>query len=37
MATERREEAIHDFTAKLRQPATLPVVVEYVTWRRALD
>jgi pyruvate-formate lyase-activating enzyme len=36
-AKPRREEAIHDFTAKLRQPDTLPAVVEYVAWRRALD
>ena len=27
--------AIHDFTAKLRQPAVLPLVMDYVKWRRA--
>ncbi len=32
----RREEAIHDFTAKLRQPSVLPTVLDYVAWRRAL-
>ncbi len=29
--------AIHDFTGKLRQPAVLDGVGEYVRWRRALD
>jgi pyruvate-formate lyase-activating enzyme len=29
--------AIHDFTAKLRQPAIAPQVEEYVRWRRALS
>lgn len=28
--------AIHDFTAKLRQPAVLPLVLDYVRWRRAV-
>ena len=28
--------AIHDFTAKLRQPAVFPQVAAYVRWRRAL-
>lgn len=28
--------AIHDFTAKLRQPSLLPQVQAYVSWRRAL-
>ncbi|MCB9898663.1 MAG: radical SAM protein [Planctomycetes bacterium] len=28
--------AIHDFTAKLRQPSILPQVEAYVAWRRAL-
>lgn len=36
-AGERREEAIHDFTAKLRQPDVLPKVVEYIAWRRTLE
>ncbi len=27
--------AIHDFTGKLRQPAVLPLVLDYVKWRRA--
>jgi pyruvate-formate lyase-activating enzyme len=26
--------AIHDFTGKLRQPAVLPLVADYVNWRR---
>ena len=26
--------AIHDFTGKLRQPAVLPLVLDYVRWRR---
>ncbi len=29
--------AIHDFTGKLRQPAVLPLVLDYVRWRRAAD
>jgi len=29
--------AIHDFTGKLRQPAVLPLVADYVNWRRAAD
>ena len=33
---QSRQEAIHDFTAKLRQPAVLPAVVDYIKWRRAL-
>ena len=37
MLRSRREEAIHDFTSKLRQPSVLPTVVEYIEWRRALD
>ncbi len=37
MSSERRQEAIHDFTAKLRQPDVLPTVVEYVEWRRDLE
>ncbi|MCA8942561.1 MAG: radical SAM protein [Planctomycetes bacterium] len=32
----RRGEAIHDFTAKLRQPALWSHVVDYVKWQRAL-
>jgi hypothetical protein len=28
--------AIHDFSGKLRQPALLPSLTAYVTWRRAL-
>ncbi len=32
----RRAEQIHDFTAKLRQPAVLPLVVDYLKWQRAL-
>ncbi len=28
--------AIHDFTAKLLQPAVLPLVMDYVKWRRAV-
>ena len=28
--------AIHDFTAKLRQPAVLPLVLDYVRWRRGV-
>jgi wyosine [tRNA(Phe)-imidazoG37] synthetase (radical SAM superfamily) len=36
VAGPRREEAIHDFTAKLRQPDILPGVKEYVAWRREL-
>lgn len=28
--------AIHDFTAKLRQPSVLPTLEAYVTWRRAV-
>lgn len=34
---ERRKEAIHDFTAKLRQPTVLPTVIEYVAWRRKVE
>ncbi|MCB9869435.1 MAG: radical SAM protein [Planctomycetes bacterium] len=33
----RREESIHDFTRKLRQPGLLPGVVDYLKWRRALE
>ncbi len=29
--------AIHDFTAKLRQPAVLPGVLDYVRWRRSVE
>jgi organic radical activating enzyme len=29
--------AIHDFTAKLRQPAVWPGVLDYVKWRRAVE
>lgn len=29
--------AIHDFTAKLRQPAVLPGVLDYVRWRRDVE
>ncbi|MCE9636642.1 MAG: radical SAM protein, partial [Planctomycetes bacterium] len=29
--------AIHDFTAKLRQPAVLPGVLDYVKWRRQVE
>jgi phosphoglycolate phosphatase-like HAD superfamily hydrolase len=32
----RRAEAIHDFSAKLRQPALRPQVESYVSWQRAL-
>ena len=28
---------IHDFTAKLRQPAILPGVLDYVRWRRSVE
>ena len=28
--------AIHDFTGKLRQPAVLPLVLDYVNWRRGV-
>lgn len=28
--------AIHDFSAKLRQPSVLPAVTRYVNWRRAV-
>ncbi|MCG3135756.1 MAG: hypothetical protein HMLKMBBP_03512 [Planctomycetes bacterium] len=28
---------IHDFTAKLRQPAVLPGVLDYVRWRRSVE
>ncbi len=28
--------AIHDFTGKLRQPEVLPLVLDYVRWRRAV-
>ena len=28
---------VHDFTAKLRQPAVLPGVLDYVRWRRAVE
>ena len=35
-AASRRAERIHDFTAKLRQPAVLPMVVDYLKWQRAL-
>ncbi len=28
--------AIHDFTGKLRQPAVLPLVLDYVKWRRGV-
>lgn len=29
--------AIHDFTAKLRQPAVLPGVLDYLRWRRGVE
>jgi organic radical activating enzyme len=29
--------AIHDFTAKLRQPAVWPGVLDYVKWRRSVE
>ena len=29
--------AIHDFTAKLRQPSVWPGVLDYVKWRRAVE
>ena len=29
--------AIHDFTAKLRQPSVLPLVLDYVRWRREVE
>ena len=29
--------AIHDFTAKLRQPAVWPEVLDYVKWRRGVE
>src|SRR5882724_8254841 len=29
--------AIHDFTAKLRQPAVWPGVLDYVKWRRGVE
>ncbi|MHC4515563.1 MAG: radical SAM protein, partial [Planctomycetota bacterium] len=32
----RRAEKIHDFTAKLRQPGVLGLVVDYLKWQRAL-
>ena len=29
--------AIHDFSGKLRQPAVLPLVADYVNWRRQVE
>ncbi len=34
LASDRRAEAIHDFTAKLRQESVWPMVVDYVRWRK---